>query len=80
DQDSRVVAEAGLMGGLASVAAPALDPTMVASMFIPGAQGSALARIGSQVAIGAASTAVSEIALNNQQITRTLGESAGHIA
>ncbi|MGF2653756.1 hypothetical protein ACQUWL_14590 [Serratia marcescens] len=80
DQDSRVVAEAGLMGGLASVAATALDPTMVASMFIPGAQGSALARIGSQVAIGAASTAVSEIALNNQQITRTLGESAGHIA
>ncbi|MDE5234363.1 MULTISPECIES: hypothetical protein [Serratia] len=70
----------GLMGGLASVAATALDPTMVASMFIPGAQGSALARIGSQVAIGAASTAVSEIALNNQQITRTLGESAGHIA
>lgn len=68
------------MGGLASVAATALDPTMVASMFIPGAQGSALARIGSQVAIGAASTAVSEIALNNQQITRTLGESAGHIA
>lgn len=80
DQDSRVVAEAGLMGGLASVAATALDPTMVASMFIPGAQGSALARIGSQAAIGAASTAVSEIALNNQQITRTLGESAGHIA
>ncbi len=68
------------MGGLASVAATALDPTMVASMFIPGAQGSALARIGSQAAIGAASTAVSEIALNNQQITRTLGESAGHIA
>lgn len=80
DQDSRVVAEAGLMGGLASVAATALDPTMVASMFIPGAQGSALARIGSQAAIGAASTAISEIALNNQQITRTLGESAGHIA
>ncbi|EMG3684438.1 hypothetical protein V4251_001817 [Serratia marcescens] len=80
DQDSRVVAEAGLMGGLASIAATALDPTMVASMFIPGAQGSALARIGSQAAIGAASTAVSEIALNNQQITRTLGESAGHIA
>lgn len=79
-QDSRVVAEAGLMGGLASVAATALDPTMVASMFIPGAQGSALARIGSQAAIGAASTAISEIALNNQQITRTLGESAGHIA
>ncbi len=68
------------MGGLASIAATALDPTMVASMFIPGAQGSALARIGSQAAIGAASTAVSEIALNNQQITRTLGESAGHIA
>lgn len=68
------------MGGLASVAATALDPTMVASMFIPGAQGSALVRIGSQAAIGAASTAVSEIALNNQQITRTLGESAGHIA
>lgn len=80
DQDSRVIAEAGLMGGLASVAATALDPTMVASMFIPGAQGSALARIGSQAAIGAASTAISEIALNNQQITRTLGESAGHIA
>ncbi|MEL5350385.1 hypothetical protein PTR25_11390 [Serratia nevei] len=80
DQDSRVVAEAGLMGGLASVAATALDPTMVASMFIPGAQGSALARIGSQAAIGAASTAISEISLNNQQITRTLGESAGHIA
>lgn len=68
------------MGGLASVAATALDPTMVASMFIPGAQGSALARIGSQAAIGAASTAISEISLNNQQITRTLGESAGHIA
>lgn len=79
DEDSRVITEAGLMGGLASIGATMLDPSMVVSMFIPGAQGGALARIGSHAAIGAMGTALSEVALNNQQITRTFGESAGHV-
>lgn len=80
NEDRRVLSEAGGVGTLASIAAGAVDPVTVASMFIPGAQGGALARIGSQVAIGAVGTALSEVALNNQQVTRTWGESAAHVA
>ncbi|HGM6760920.1 TPA: hypothetical protein ACKQER_000665 [Serratia marcescens] len=80
NEDRRILSEAGGVGTLASIAAGAVDPVTVASMFIPGAQGGALARIGSQVAIGAAGTALSEVALNNQQVTRTWGESAAHVA
>lgn len=79
NEDRRVLSEAGAEGTLASIAAGVIDPVTVASMFIPGAQGTLAARIGSQVAIGAAGTALSEVALNNQQYTRTLGESAAHI-
>lgn len=79
NEDRRVLSEAGAEGTLASIAAGVIDPVTVASMFIPGAQGTLAARIGSQVAIGAAGTALSEVALNNQQFTRTLGESAAHI-
>ncbi|OUE72645.1 hypothetical protein AZ006_000809 [Citrobacter freundii] len=80
NEDRRVLSEAGSEGVLASIAAGVVDPVTVASMFIPGAQGGAVARIASQAAIGAAATAASEIALNNQQITRTRGESAAHVA
>lgn len=80
NEDRRVLAEAGTEGTLASIAAGVVDPVTVASMFIPGAQGGAAARIASQVAIGAAGTALSEVALNNQQYTRTARESAAHIA
>ncbi|MBN3988727.1 hypothetical protein ACMFFK_09485 [Serratia marcescens] len=80
NEDRRVLSEAGGVGTLASIAAGTVDPVTVASMFIPGAQGGALVRIGSQVAIGAAGTALSEVALNNQQVTRTWGESAAHVA
>lgn len=79
NEDRRVLSEAGAEGTLASIAAGVIDPVTVASMFIPGAQGTLAARIGSQVAISAAGTALSEVALNNQQYTRTLGESAAHI-
>lgn len=79
NEDRRVTAEAGWGGTLANIASGMLDPITVASMFIPGAQGSLAARIGSQIAIGATGTALSEVALNNQQYTRTLGESAAHI-
>lgn len=80
NEDRRVLSEAGGEGVLASIAAGVVDPVTVASMFIPGAQGGVAARIASQVAIGAAGTALSEVALNNQQITRTWGESAAHVA
>ncbi len=80
NEDRRVLSEAGGEGVLASIAAGVVDPVTVASMFIPGAQGGAVARIASQAAIGAAATAASEVALNNQQITRTWGESATHVA
>lgn len=80
NEDRRVLGEAGAEGTLASIAAGVIDPVTVASMFIPGAQGTLAARIGSQVAIGAAGTAISEVALNQQQYTRTAGESAAHIA
>ncbi|SAH67057.1 Uncharacterised protein [Enterobacter hormaechei] len=73
NEDRRVLSEAGGEGVLASIAAGVVDPVTVASMFIPGAQGGAVARIASQAAIGAAATAASEVALNNQQITRTWG-------
>lgn len=79
NEDRRVLGEAGAEGTLASIAAGVIDPVTVASMFIPGAQGTLAVRIGSQVAIGAAGTAISEVALNNQQYTRALGESAAHI-
>ncbi|EPJ5861919.1 hypothetical protein JRA82_002727 [Raoultella ornithinolytica] len=79
NEDRRVLGEAGAEGTLASIAAGVIDPVTVASMFIPGAQGTLAARIGSQVAIGAAGTALSEVALNNQQYTRTATESAAHI-
>ena len=79
NEDRRVLSEAGPEGTLASIAAGVIDPVTVASMFIPGAQGSLAARIGSQVAIGAAGTALSEVALNNEQYTRTARESAAHI-
>ena len=80
NEDRRVLSEAGGEGVLASIAAGVVDPVTVASMFIPGAQGGAVARIASQAAIGAAATAASEVVLNNQQITRTWGESASHVA
>lgn len=80
NEDRRVTAEAGWGGTLANIASGMLDPITVASMFMPGAQGSLAARIGSQVAIGAAGTALSEVALNNEQYTRTARESAAHIA
>lgn len=80
NEDRQVLAEAGGVGTLASIAAGVVDPVTIASMFIPGAQGGVLARVGSQVAIGAAGTALSEAALNNQQITRTWGECASHVA
>lgn len=80
NEDRRVLGEAGAAGTLASIAAGVIDPVTIASMFIPGAQGTLAARIGSQVAIGAAGTAISEVALNQQQYTRTAKESAAHIA
>ncbi|EGC4793712.1 hypothetical protein H9N65_001251 [Salmonella enterica] len=80
NEDQRTLYDAGGEGVLASIAAGMVDPVTVASLFIPGAQGGAVARIASQAAIGAAATAVSEVALNNQQITRTWGESASHVA
>lgn len=80
NEDRRVLSEAGAEGTLASIAAGVIDPVTIASMFVPGAQGTLAARIGSQVAIGAAGTAISEVALNQQQYTRTAGESAAHIA
>ncbi|EDT1794302.1 hypothetical protein YJ91_003585 [Salmonella enterica subsp. enterica] len=80
NEDQRVLYDAGGEGVLASIAAGMVDPVTVASLFIPGAQGGAVARIASQAAIGAVATAASEIALNNQQITRTWGESAAHVA
>jgi hypothetical protein len=79
NEDRRALADAGAEGTLASIAAGLIDPVTVASMFIPGAQAGTLTRIGSQIAIGAAGTALSEVVLNNQQITRTFGESAAHV-
>ena len=79
NEDRMVLSEAGGEGVLASIAAGVVDPVTVASMFIPGAQGGILARVGSQMAIGAAGTALSEVALNSQQFTRTAGQSAAHI-
>ncbi|EHV4071558.1 hypothetical protein K0K70_003211 [Salmonella enterica] len=80
NEDQRTLYDAGGEGVLASIAADMVDPVTVASLFIPGAQGGAVARIASQAAIGAAATAASEVVLNNQQITRTWGESASHVA
>lgn len=80
NEDQKVLYDAGGEGVLASIAAGMVDPVTVASLFIPGAQGGAAARIASQAAIGAVATAASEVVLNNQQITRTWGESAAHVA
>lgn len=74
NEDQKVLYDAGGEGVLASIAAGMVDPVTVASLFIPGAQGGAAARIASQAAIGAVATAASEVVLNNQQITRTWGK------
>lgn len=79
NEDRQLIAESGATGILTSIAAGVIDPVTVASLFIPGAQGGLFARVASQAAIGGAATAASEIGLNNQQYTRTIGESAAHV-
>ncbi|MBT0726818.1 hypothetical protein HGT73_05375 [Rosenbergiella australiborealis] len=80
NEDRQVLAEAGGIGLLASIAAGAIDPITLASMAIPVAKGGMLARVGSQMVSGVEGSALSELALNQQQQTRTLNESAAHIA
>ncbi len=78
-EDRKVLSEAGWEGTVASIAAGAIDPVTIASMFIPGGQGRLALRIASHVATGAEAAAVGEIALGSQQETRTWQESAAHV-
>lgn len=78
NQDKQFLAESGLTGVFASIAAGVLDPVTVGSLFIPGAQGGLVARVASNAAIAAGGTALSEVALHQQQYTRTMEESMIH--
>ncbi|CAI1167903.1 Uncharacterised protein [Serratia liquefaciens] len=80
NQDKQFLSESGLAGVFASIAAGVLDPVTIGSLFIPGAQGGIAARIVSNAAIAAGGTAVSELALHQQQYTRTAEESLFHTA
>jgi hypothetical protein len=57
-----------------------VDPVTIASLFVPGAQGGLAARVASNAAIAAGGTAISELALHQQQYTRTAEESLFHTA
>lgn len=78
NEDKQFLSESGLPGILASAAVGVFDPPTIASLFIPGAQGGLVARIVSNAAIAAGGTAISELALHQQQYTRTAEESLFH--
>lgn len=80
NQDRQFLAESGAPGVLASIAAGVVDPVTIASLFVPGAQGGLAARVASNAAIAAGGTAISELALHQQQYTRTAEESLLHTA
>lgn len=80
NQDRQFLAESGASGVLASIAAGVVDPVTIVSLFVPGAQGGLAARIASNAAIAAGGTAISELALHQQQYTRTAEESVFHTA
>lgn len=80
NQDRQFLAESGASGVLASIAAGVVDPVTIASLFVPGAQGGLAARVASNAAIAAGGTAISELALHQQQYTRTAEESLFHTA
>lgn len=80
NQDRQFLAESGVPGVLASIAAGVVDPVTIASLFVPGAQGGLVARVASNAAIAAGGTAISELALHQQQYTRTAEESLFHTA
>lgn len=80
NQDRQFLAESGAPGVLASIAAGVVDPVTIASLFVPGAQGGLAARVASNAAIAAGGTAISELALHQQQYTRTAEESLFHTA
>lgn len=72
NEDRRVLSEAG--GGSRQHCRRGCRPGYSGFDVYPRRSGGAVARIASQAAIGAAATAASEVALNNQQITRTWGK------
>lgn len=78
NDDTQFLSESGWLGTLASVGAGLLDAPTIVSLVIPGAQGGLAARIASNAAIAAGGTAVSELALYQQQYTRTLSDAALH--
>lgn len=80
NEDKQFLAESGAPGVLASIAAGVVDPVTIASLFVPGAQGGLAARVASNAAIAAGGTAISELALHQQQYTRTVEESLFHTA
>jgi hypothetical protein len=80
NQDRQFLVESGAPGVLASIAAGVVDPVTIASLFVPGAQGGLAARVASNAAIAAGGTAISELALHQQQYTRTAEESLFHTA
>ena len=80
NQDRQFLAESGAPGVLASIAAGVVDPVTIASLFVPGAQGGLAARVASNAAIAAGGTAISELALHQQQYTRTAEGSLFHTA
>ncbi|EBS2230079.1 hypothetical protein DRL22_07305 [Salmonella enterica subsp. enterica serovar Middlesbrough] len=80
NEDRQFLAESGMAGVIASIAAGVADPVTIGSLFIPGAQGGLVARIGTTATIAAGSTTANEVLLHQQQYTRTAKESALHVA
>jgi hypothetical protein len=82
-QAQQTIAAAGWGGTIASVAAGALDPSWFVPIVGEARAGAALGlgyRIGKGLAEGAVKSGISESALQQSQVTRTVGESANNIA
>ncbi len=79
-QAQQVISQSGLWGTAAEMAAGAIDPVTIASMFIPVGGEVRLARIAQNALIGGATSALQEGALQMTQPGRTTEESVDNIA
>lgn len=79
-QTQSIVNGAGLKGMAAELAAGALDPVTIASMFVPMAGETRLARVAEMALHGAATSAVQEMGLQASQPGRTMEDSVQNVA
>lgn len=74
-RDREVIHQAGWGGVASSIAAGVLDPVTLASMAVPEAGGTRVARVAKTIMASAALDTAQEVALHSEQELRTAGES-----